>query len=157
MGQRDYKNHHLAELLMDFQKSNNFDQRIKEITRHRMVNRNGQNVLQTSLLDHVYTNGFHVDDVRVFPTIASDHNLIGIIIKNKNIARKFTNKIYIRDWRKYSKDAALTEINKHDWEVINQTTDLTTLNDRIEQAIRSTLDKTAPWTCMRHRGDYSEI
>ena len=51
------------------------------------------------------------------------------------------------------KETALDGIKNHDWAAINQTTDLTTLNDRIEQTLRSTLDKIAPWTCIRQRGD----
>jgi len=151
IGDKSYQRHLLAEALLDFQVRNVLDQKVTEITRHRMVNRNGQNQLQTSLLDHVYTNGLYVDDVIILPLIASDHDIIKILMNSEQKAKTTLKKI-IRDWRRYSKEKLLENLASYNWNEIDHTDDITTLNDRIEQAIKTAFDKTTKWATIRERG-----
>jgi len=76
IGDKTYPRHQLATELMEFQIKNNLTQKVKEITRHRMINKNEQSILQTSLLDHVYTNGLHTEFISIEPTMASDHDIV---------------------------------------------------------------------------------
>jgi len=103
IGDQTYQRHNLANLLQDFQIFNNLNQLVNDITRHRMIEKNGERILQTSILDHVYVNGLHVDNIEVLPTIASDHNLIKVNMINKKEPIGHT-KLYLRDWRKHSKE-----------------------------------------------------
>jgi len=150
-GDRTYPRHNLANTLSEFQIHNNLDQLVKEITRHRLINKDGTQILQTSLLDHVYTNGLHVEGVEILPTISSDHDLIKINLTSE--ARKTqTNKKFVRDWRNYSKDKLLLNLNKRNWDIINSTKDTNTLNDRIEQAVKLSFDMITPWSLVREHG-----
>jgi len=79
IGDKTYQRHNLSEILVEFQIYNNLEQMVTEITRHRLITKNGNQILQTSLLDHVYTNGLHVDLVEILPTVASDHDILKII------------------------------------------------------------------------------
>jgi len=152
MGDTSYQRHRLAELLLDFQIRNNLTQIVKEITRHRLVNQNDTQTLQTSLLDHVYTNFIGVEDCQILPSIVSDHDVILVTVESTNKTPS-TEITYIRDWRHYSKAKLHSFLSKEDWDTINQTEDKTTLNDRLEQAIKKATDLSAPWTTIKSRGD----
>jgi len=84
MGDRSYQRYQLANTLLDFQIQNGLIQKVKEITRHRIVTRNNIATLQTSLLDHVYTNDLEVETIKIIPTISSDHDLVKVEFDEKN-------------------------------------------------------------------------
>ena len=153
IGDKRYQCYHLANMIMDFQVKNNLEQKIKGLTRHRLINKDGNQFLQTSLLDHVYSNSLIIEDTITHPTIASDHDIIQIKIIGKT---KTTTEIkYVRDWRKYTGEKLKQEVIKSDWNLITNTSDLTTLNDRIEQSLRTAYDKIVPWRRLRTRNsDY---
>jgi len=151
VGDKSYQRHQLSEALLNFQVKNELTQMVKEITRHRLVTKNGIQNLQTSLLDHVYTNCLNIDHIQILPTIASDHDLLKINYDESNQKRK-TKKKWIRDWRKYTKENFMKCLTRYNWDEILLTNDVTTLNDRIEQALKCSFDKVAPWTVIRERG-----
>jgi len=122
---RTYQRHLLAEKLLDFQTKNGLEQHIKQITRHRLVTKNGQNILQSSLLDHVYSNSLLIDTVETLPSIASDHDYIKINLITQT-KKSFNKTVFIRDWRRYSKNNFLTELRSMDWNVLADTNDVTT-------------------------------
>jgi len=76
IGEKSYQRHLLAEILLNFQILNSLGQNVKEITKHRIIEKNKPKLLQTSFLDHVYSNNLHIDDITVHPTLASGHDLI---------------------------------------------------------------------------------
>jgi len=152
MGDRTYQHHQLSSSLSDFQTYNNLEQLVTEITRHRLVNKRGQQHLQTSLLDHIYSNGLHTENVEIIPTISSDHDIIKCPILAKSKCSITTNKT-IRDWRPYTKEKLQEQLSKTDWREIGETNDVTTLNDRIEQTLKQAYDKVVPWKTIKLRGN----
>jgi hypothetical protein len=117
-------------------------QLLKDNTCRRTVG----NSVQTSAIDHIYTNDLQLSIMHQ-PSI-SDHDIL-VAIKNLGINKQ--EKIRIRDWRKYDKDKMNDAIN-------NQISSHKTTADRIglqelTKIVMTALDDLAPFRIIRVKQD----
>jgi hypothetical protein len=112
------------------------DQIITEITRQRVVQTKDGYRVESSIIDHLYTNAKDWC-LNLIPSV-SDHNMIEVTRKLPSNSTR--QKLQVRDWRNYSKDLANSTLNNN----MNQISDLTTDYRVIVELYNETLNEIAP-------------
>jgi hypothetical protein len=117
------------------------DQLVKGITRQRIVNAEGGVRVESSSIDHLYTNS--KDWKLIITPSISDHHLIEV--HRAHTDRSPRQKIQVRDWRHYSKELANETINNK----INQISDLKSDYSSLVSIYNDTLNQIAPIRTVR--------
>ena len=87
------------------------DQLVTEDTWSRTVN----GIKLSSRIDHVYTTVKNrVDTLELVNNAFSDHEMVQFNLSNVKVTRP-EERIWKRNWRKYSKEALQEELSKTDW------------------------------------------
>jgi hypothetical protein len=85
------------------------------ITRRQIVTKDGLQIKQESVIDHIYTNcEANVLDWQTFPGICSDHDLLWFQTIGEK-PRMPLRRIQIRDWTYYSKQKLIDKLESADW------------------------------------------
>ncbi len=119
-------------------------QLVSDFTRRRSTFRNNNWHTEQSLIDHVYTNDSHINEIHM--NSVSDHDIL-LVTKVFPLPRK--DKLIVRDWRKYSKD-------KVQQEILNQMAQISTSEltiSTISNILTSTLNLLAPKRVIRVKED----
>ena len=128
------------QLFQDFEEligHHQYVQHVKDPTWERVIQGNVKN----SILDHIYcTDSTIVDDVLYIDTIYGDHKMVILSTTNELTERDY--KIRRRNWRAYSVDALIQNLNQVRWETdIDSTQEMW---NSYEQEILTIVDKIAP-------------
>lgn len=121
--------------------NNGLIQLVQNYTWRRLVSGN----IQTSAIDHLYTNDLNLKLTLV--TSVSDHDFL---VVSKELRPSERHKTVLRDWRKYSKEQAVKELNKElDQLSINSTENL--LYKDLIMIMTKILDRLAPQRVIRYK------
>ena len=133
----DYNQKQLFQDLEELIGHHQYVQHVKEPTWERVIQGNVKN----SILDHIYcTDSTIVDDVLYIDTIYGDHKMVILSTPNELIERDY--KIRRRNWKAYSVDALIQNLNQVRWETdIDSTQEMW---NSYEQEILTIVDKIAP-------------
>jgi hypothetical protein len=113
------------------------DQLVRENTRQRLVHvSGGETRVESSAIDHVYTNAKNWK-LKIIESV-SDHSILLLEKEDQDPIPK-RQKVVIRDWRNYSKEAANMMMNDK-LQKISTTTKLS----KIQEIYKETLDELAP-------------
>ena len=128
------------QLFQDFEEligHHQYVQHVKDPTWERVIQGNVKN----SILDHIYcTDSTIVGDVLYIDTIYGDHKMVILSTTNELIERDY--KIRRRNWKAYSVDALIQNLNQVRWETdIDSTQEMW---NSYEQEILTIVDKIAP-------------
>ena len=123
MHDSSYRLNGLCNKLNIFIEKHSLIQTVKSKTRFQIVNKNGQNVLQSALLDHVYVNNLaKIEETLVLPGIMSDHEIILVKTKTSIWKRPVKKVLWYTDWKNYSKSSLTCLLNEVDWSTLAQCT-----------------------------------
>ena len=133
----DYNQKQLFQDLEELIGHHQYVQHVKEPTWERVIQGNVKN----SILDHIYcTDSTIVGDVLYIDTIYGDHKMVILSTTNELIERDY--KIRRRNWKAYSVDALIQNLNQVRWETdIDSTQEMW---NSYEQEILTIVDKIAP-------------
>jgi hypothetical protein len=133
----DYNQKQLFQDLEELIGHHQYVQHVKEPTWERVIQGNVKN----SILDHIYcTDSTIVGDVLYRDTIYGDHKMVILSTTNELTERDY--KIQRRNWRAYSVDALIQNLNQVRWETdIDSTQEMW---NSYEQEILTIVDKIAP-------------
>ena len=134
-GQKEFK-----EIINNFTTTNNMTQLVQEDTRSRVVG--GR--LQSSTLDHVYTNmPDNITDLKKADTASSDHSIIYFTRKTcyKGHQAEIQEK---RCFKFYSEDIFKMELATMNWEVVVEEKDVDKAVNKLSKNISTVLDRHAP-------------
>jgi hypothetical protein len=121
-------------------------QMVNNTTRHRSVNLAcGSTRVETSLIDHVYTDNVIKYEVTQQYTDFSDHEFI-IVCRDSKLRKKKVIKISARDWRNYGEKKLLKTVKDYD---INAT--------NFEESLKKILDRVAPLRSIRIKDSPDQI
>ena len=133
----DYNQKQLFQDLEELIGHHQYVQHVKEPMWERVIQGNVKN----SILDHIYfTDSTIVGDVLYRDTIYGDHKMVILSTTNELTERDY--KIRRRNWRAYSVDALIQNLNQVRWETdIDSTQEMW---NSYEQEILTIVDKIAP-------------
>jgi len=118
-------------------------QLVEKNTRHRLVFTDGNMRLETSLLDHVYSND--KPKITCLETGYSDHEVI-ILEINRGLYFGKKVKHMVRDWRKYCRDSLEDMFEK-----------ATETDNNVMDALTSILQHLAPYRVVRTRENSGQV
>ena len=134
-GQRNLK-----EILTNFTINNNMAQLIQEHTRSRMVN----GKLQSSTIDHVYTNmPDNITDIKQTNPASSDHSMIYFTRKTGHMENPKQEQER-RCFKFYNEDIFKQDLEKMNWEVVLGEQDVDKAVEKLSKNINTVLDRHAP-------------
>jgi hypothetical protein len=115
------------------------------ITRMRIVSTDSISRLETSTIDHIYTN-FQKVDIKLENSISDHVFLVAEIPTSRSMSKK--SKIVIRDWRNYSELVEEEFANR-----ISQISPNSFTLESLTDLYKATLDVVAPLRVVRHHED----
>ena len=123
--------------LARLEQTNGLTQLVKEVTWSRLY----EGTYRCSLLDHCYLSELHtLKNVKLLEAEISDHTPIMVELAANKSTEKRT--ILKRNWKGYSKDLLLEELEKVDWNTdCIQAQDI---NNELEQKLLTVIDKLLP-------------
>jgi len=127
--------------LLNWAINNGFIQLVRDFTWRRLVSGN----VQTSAIDHVYTNDLNLK-LTLIPSV-SDHDFL---VVSKELVPLERHKTVLRDWRKYSKELAVEELNKEFDQLSITSSENLSYKDMVTVMSRI-LDKLAPNRVIRYK------
>ena len=134
---RNVVNRALSQTLRNMVENHSLEQLVSFNTWSRTVN--GQ--IRSSIIDHVYTNEQgKIKSVTSISVPISDHTPVKVEYEFKN--RSLRETMMVRNWKGYSKEKWLCELEKIDWTIIpNNVQDI---SNHLEIKIMKTLQTVAP-------------
>ena len=133
-GQKDLKGR-----ILDYTTKNNMTQLVQEDTRSRVVG----NRLQSSTLDHVYTNmPENIKDLKQLNTASSDHSMIFFTRNIRSIVPQESQER--RSFKFYSEELFNEELATMNWEAILNEQDIDKAVHMLSKHITYVLDRHAP-------------
>ena len=134
---RNMVNRSLVQILRNMVENHSLEQLVSFNTWSRTVN--GQ--LRMSIIDHVYTNEHgKIKSVTPISVPISDHTPVKVQYEFQRRSTRET--MMVRNWKGYSKEKWLYELEKMDWTMTQQT--VQDISNNLEIKILETLDAIAP-------------
>jgi exonuclease III len=124
------------------------EQHVKEFTRSRIVS----DVLQTSLIDHVYSKELLIKDLKVLPSEVSDHSLVLVKVPLETPVPIKFQKVIVIDWRKFS-EQRMNQVLIDCLDTLTPTASPDVFNRDLTVVITEAMNKIIPKRVMHVRRD----
>ncbi len=154
IGDRTYRHSKMLEKLEIWSSAMGLSQRVKEITRRRVIQTQEGLKVEESILDHLYTED---EEAFLIDCESGDHLAIGMYIGG--VKNPKTKKHTRRDWRFYNQSKVNKTLENNNF--INEAlssitcgeTDAEVLNEKLKNIHQTLLDELAPLRSIRTRND----
>jgi len=135
--------------LVKWMDDGNLLQKINQITRYRVINKDGEQKDEKPLLDHIYLNEeiFKSAKVLQLPTAWSNHEVQIVTLPTKDTCLTKKRKVMMREWKRYNPKIFIDTLELEKPKTLTE----------VAIILRNTLEKYLPKRVVRFREDKGQV